>query len=127
MEVKPRESIILVNDFDGMKKWYCDVLNFQEVKIFDVDFHYANLENTAGIKLAIGLASEMGVELTDRSKNSVVLQFEVEDVKTFLEYASSHGASTVGEAMYSEKDDFWFGSFADPEGNAHWVVDPNCP
>jgi hypothetical protein len=61
MELKPRESIILVEEFDSQIKWYCDVLKFKVVKVFDVDFHYCNLENEAGIKLGIALASEMQV------------------------------------------------------------------
>ena len=127
MEVKPRETIILVEDFDAQIKWYCDVLDFKVVKVFDVEFHYCNLENSAGIKIAIGLASEMQVELQDRAKNSVFIQFEVEDVKAFLEFVDANGGVITGPAAFSEKDNFWFGSFADPEGNSHWIVDSNCP
>lgn len=127
MEVKPRETVILVDEFDSLIKWYCDVLQFKVVKVFDDEFHYCNLENDAGIKLAIGLASEMQVELHDRKHNSVILQFEVEEVKAFLEYIESNGGTIAAPAAYSEKDNFWFGSFADPEGNSHWVVDGNCP
>ena len=61
MELKPRESVILVEEFDSQIKWYCDVLKFKVVKVFDVDFHYCNLENEAGIKLGIALTSEMQV------------------------------------------------------------------
>jgi predicted enzyme related to lactoylglutathione lyase len=126
MEVRPRESIILVEDFDALVKWYCDVLDFVVKKRFD-EFHYCNIENASGIKIAIGLASEMDVELHDRKHNSIVLQFEVDDVVTFLTFVEEQGGLITGPAIYNEKDGFWFGSFADPEGNAHWVVDSQCP
>ena len=127
MELKPRESVILVEEFDSQIKWYCDVLKFKVVKVFDVDFHYCNLENEAGIKLGIALASEMQVELKDRAQNSVILQFEVVDVKVFFAHIEKNGGTITGKASYNKKDELWYGSFADPEGNSHWVVDGNCP
>ena len=127
MELKPRETVILVEDFDLMINWYCEVLGFKVTKRFEDGFHYCNLESEAGIKLGIAVASEMQIELADRSKNSVVLQFEVDEVKAFLKYISEEGGSITGEASFNPKDKFWFGSFADPEGNSFWVVDANCP
>ncbi len=126
MEVRPRESIILVEDFEAQISWYCDILDFVVKKRFD-EFHYCNIENASGIKIAIGLASEMDVELHDRKHNSIVMQFEVDAVQSFLAFIGNNGGSIVGPAILNEKDSFWFGSFADPEGNAHWVVDGNCP
>ena len=127
MELKPRETVILVEDFDLMINWYCEVLSFKVTKRFEDGFHYCNLQNEAGIKLGIAVASEMQIELADRSKNSVVLQFEVDEVKAFLKYISEEGGSITGEASFNAKDNFWFGSFADPEGNSFWVVDAHCP
>lgn len=126
MEVRPRESIILVENFDVQIAWYCEILDFEVKKRFD-EFQYCNVENASGMKLAIGLASEMEVELHDRKHNSVVLQFEVDDVRAFLTFVGSNGGTIVGPAVFNEKKGFWFGSFADPEGNAHWVVDSHCP
>ena len=127
MELNPRETVILVEDFDLMINWYCEVLGFKVTKRFEDGFHYCNLESEARIKLGIAVASEMQIELTDRSKNSVVLQFEVDEVKAFLKYISEEGGSITGEASFNAKDNFWFGSFADPEGNSFWVVDAHCP
>ena len=127
MELKPREAVILVEDFDLMINWYCEVLGFKVTKRFEDGFHYCNLESEARIKLGLALASEMQIELADRSKNSIVLQFEVDEVKAFLKYISEEGGSITGEASFNAKDNFWFGSFADPEGNSFWVVDAHCP
>ena len=69
----------------------------------------------------------MQVELHERKHNSVALQFEVEDVKACLDYVDSNGGTITSPATFSEKDNFWFASLADPEGNSHWVVDGNCP
>ena len=127
MQLRPRESVILVEDFDAMVLWYQNTLGFTVKRRFDEGFHYCNLENDAGIKFGIALASEMQVSPKDRSQNSVVLQFEVEDVQAFFEHITKHGGSVTGKASYNEEDEFWFGSFADPQGNSFWVVDGNCP
>ena len=127
MQLKPREAVILAEDFDALVQWYCDVLAFTVTKRFDDGIHYCNLENSAGIKLGIALASEMQVTLAYRLQNSVVLQFEVDDVQSFFEHITKHGGSVTGKASYNKKDEFWFGSFADPEGNPFWVIDGNCP
>lgn len=126
MEVTPRESIILVAEFEAQISWYCKVMGFSIMKRFD-EFQYCNLENASGIRLAIAVAAEMKVELRDRASNSIVLQFAVEDVRKFLEWVETNGGTIVSQVTYNEKDAFWFGSFADPEGNTHWVVDFNCP
>ena len=127
MQLRPRESVILVEDFDSMVLWYQDTLGFTVKKRFDEGFHYCNLENDAGIKFGIALASEMQVSPKDRPQNSVVLQFEVDDVQAFLQHIEGQGGSITGEASYDSNDKFWFGSFADPEGNPFWIVDGNCP
>lgn len=127
MKVKPRESILLVENFDSQITWYCDILNFHIVKNYFEQYHYCVLENEAGIKLAIGLASDMGVTLQARERNSVILQFEAEDVRVFLAFIEENNGKIIAPAIHNEEDDFWFGSFADPEGNTHWVVDGNCP
>lgn len=125
--IRPRESVILAKDFSALVAWYKDVLGFSITKLFEEDFHYCNLETQSGIKIGIADAMEMGVEPDDRSKNTVILQFEVEDVKEFFAHLDQKGCSTAFGPSFSEKDNFWFGGFKDLEGNPCWVVDKNCP
>jgi predicted enzyme related to lactoylglutathione lyase len=126
MQVYPRESIILVEQYEKQVNWYGEVMGFFVTKRFD-EIHYCNLENAAGIKIAICVASEMEVKLRDRKSNSIVLQFAVDSVQIFLQVVESNGGTIVCAPVLNEKDNFWFASFADPEGNAHWIVDKNCP
>jgi len=127
MEIRPRETVILVANFSDLVEWYRDVLGFRVLKLFEDGYHYCNLENQSGIKLGIAAAEEMGVEPGESARNTVVLQFEVEDVKVFFAHLEQHGAMITGGPSFDPKDEFWFGSFADPEGNPFWVVDVNCP
>ena len=125
--IRPRETVILSTSFSELVAWYRDVLGFTVVKLFEDGFHFCNLETTSGIKIGIASAEEMGVEPADRSKNTVVLQLEVDDVKEFFEHLKQNGASITNGPSFDKKDNFWFGGFADPEGNPFWVVDKNCP
>ena len=127
IELRPRETVILASDFAMLVAWYRDVLGFTVANLFDEDFHYCNLETSSGIKLGIGEAGEMGVEPIDRSRNTVVLQFEVDDVGTFFALLQEDGATITNGPSFDKKGEFWFGAFVDPEGNPCWVVDKNCP
>ena len=127
VEIRPRETVILATSFSTLVAWYRDVLEFTVIKLFEDGFHFCNLETTSGIKIGIAASEEMGVEPADRSKNTVVLQFEVDDVKEFFTHLEKDGAVITNGPSFDKKDNFWFGGFSDPEGNPFWVVDKNCP
>lgn len=126
-ELRPRETVILADNFDALLAWYRDVLGFRVVQQFDTNIHFANLETASGIKIGIGVAAELDVVPTDRSKNTVLLQFEVEDVEGFMASIVEAGGTIDHGPTFNEKDGFWFGAFRDLEGNPIWVVDSKCP
>ncbi|KAA3656005.1 MAG: hypothetical protein DWQ04_32375 [Chloroflexi bacterium] len=127
MKISPRESVIFAEDFQAMKAWYQDVLGFKVTLLAEEDYHYVNLENDEGVRIGIADAKEMGITPQDRSNNTVVLQFEVSDVKIFFAYLQEKGGSVTFGPSFDEKGGFWFGGFHDLEGNPFWVVDENCP
>ena len=127
IDVRPREPVLFAADFSAMVAWYRDVLGFDVVRLYADDYHYCNLESPSGIQLGIADATEMAVEPLDRRRNTVVLQFEVDDVKAFFEHLAARGGSISFGPSLDEKGGFWYGGFADPEGNPSWVVDGNCP
>ena len=127
IEIRPRETVILAADFQTLVAWYRDVLGFSVIKLFEDEYHFCNLETPSGIKIGIASAAEMGVEPTDRSTNTVVLQFEVDDVPEFFAHLEQAGGTVTFGPSFDKNDKFWFGGFTDPEGNPVWVVDKNCP
>ena len=126
-EIKPRETVILVSEFDKMVEWYKNILGFKVIKIFNQDFHYCNMKTDTGIKLGIGVLDEMGLESKPESSSSVILQIEVDDLRGFFEYLKENQVTITGGPSFDKRDKFWFGSFNDPEGNSIWVVDSSCP
>ena len=127
IEIRPRETVILASNFPALVAWYRDILGFAVVQLFEDDFHYCNLHLPSGINIGIADANEMGIAPVDRTNNSVVLQFEVDDVQAFFAYLEQEGATITGGPSLNKQDNYWFGSFSDPEGNPFWVVDKNCP
>jgi predicted enzyme related to lactoylglutathione lyase len=127
VEIRAREPVILAEDFTSLVHWYRDVLGFAVTQLFEDKFHYCNLESETGVRLGIGSAKEMRMEPADRSRNTVVLQFEVDDLKPFFLHIENQGGKIINGPSFDKNGSFWFGSFADPEGNPFWVVDKNCP
>ena len=126
-KIRPRETVILASDFQSMVAWYRDVLGFKITQLFEDDMHYCNLEHDTGIKIGIGDAGEAGVVPINRAANTVVLQFEVDDLRGFFGHLETMGATITAGPSFDTNDQFWFGSFTDPEGNPIWVVDSDCP
>ena len=126
MKLHPRESVILADDLQALVDWYQQVLGFKVKQLFEEDYHYCYLENENGIQLGIADAKEMGVNPNDRKSNTVVLQFQVADVKDFLEHVDDEGGKITFGPSLDKKDNFWYGGFSDLEGNPFWIVDENC-
>jgi predicted enzyme related to lactoylglutathione lyase len=127
MEIRSREPVVLASDFDRLVAWYRDALGFAVEKRFEDGFHYCNLRAPSGFRIGVASAEEMGVSPGDRRANTVVLQLEVDDVRGFFARLPETGASVLSGPSQDRDAGFWFGSFADPEGNPFWVVDRNCP
>lgn len=127
MDLRPRESVILADDYNAMVAWFRDVLGFEVTDVFSDEFNYTNLVNAAGVRIGVAPAAEMGVKPGERSRNTVLLQFEVDDVKALLEHVAASGGVASFGPSFDKAGGFWFGGFSDPEGNPYWVVDSNCP
>lgn len=127
MTLHPRETVILADDFKALVDWYKSVLGFKTTRLFEGEYHYCNLENESGIRLGIADAKEMGVSPGDRKTNTIILQFQVADVQGFLAHVGEKGGAVTFGPSQDKKDGFWYGGFADLEGNPCWVVDENCP
>ena len=127
IEIRPRELVILASDYSKLLAWYQEALGFQITADFTEDYKYCNLETPSGIQIGIGDAAEMGVEPIDRSTHTVIPQIEVDDVKEFFKHLEKSDATITFGPSFDENGKFWYGGFADPEGNPFWVVDLNTP
>ncbi len=127
IELRPRETVLMAENPSTLVAWYRDVLGFEVTADHEDEYHYTNLETPSGIKLGIARADEMGVKPVNRNSNTVLLQFEVDDLDVFFDRLVTAGGSVKFGPSFDEKNRFWYGGFADPEGNPCWVVDANCP
>jgi len=127
INIRPRELVILADDFTKLYTWYRDSLGFNVTKLFEDDFHYCNLETDSGIKIGIASAKEMDMVPGKRANNTVVLQIEVDDLQELYAHLKENGITDLYGPFFDKKNGFWFGGFSDIEGNPCWVVDKNCP
>lgn len=127
MILHPRETVIFANDFKKTIDWYQRVLGFKIKTLYEEDYHYCNLENETGIRIGIADSQEMSIQTHDRKNNTVILQVQVSDVKTFFNYLQDREGKITFGPSFDKKGEFWYGGFEDVEGNPWWVVDENCP
>ena len=127
MKLRQVEPVIFAENWPKLIDWYIQVLGFKTSTRVETDYHYCVLKHLGGADLGIADAKEMSVSIKDRSSNSVLLQFQVPDVKDFLTRVSEQGGSTTFGPSYEKDEQIWFGGFSDLEGNPFWVVDENCP
>ena len=52
---------------------------------------------------------------------------DADGVLTVTAKEESTGAKALFGPSFDKENNFWFGGFADPEGNPWWVVDKDCP
>ena len=91
------------------------------------NFITACLETASGIKIGITPATEVRVVEGGRSKNTVLLQLEVDDLHELLAHLRQADSVITVDPSRDKQHGFWFGGFADPEGNPIWAVDKTCP
>ena len=125
-KIRPREPVLFAEDHDALVDWYVRAMGLAVSRAHVEGYHYTNLDNADGVTLGIAVAAELGIALGPRSQNSWVLQIEVDDVRAFLADIEAAGGTVTGGPSHDQAG-FWFGSFADPEGNRWWVVDRDCP
>jgi len=127
MELRPREIVILAEDYETLVAWYRDVLGFKVIQEFTEGYHYCNLETESGIRIGIAPAQDVDVQPSNRASNTTLLQVEVDDVKALFKHLQDFGGTVTFGPTFDENGGFWFGGFEDLEGNPIWVVDSNCP
>lgn len=127
IKINPRETVILAENFNKLVNWYIDVLEFKEINRYEDDYFYSYLETDSGIKIGIADMKQMGVKNPNRRKNTTILQIEVEDVNSLFDYLKNKDCLFLFGPSFDKKDNYWYGSFTDLEGNEIWVVDKNCP
>ncbi|MEE2972433.1 MAG: VOC family protein [Planctomycetota bacterium] len=118
--LRAREMVVLARDHDLLVRWYVETLGFQVVNSYQ-ELPYANLES-GEVRLGIGSAPPAAAAID----GTVVPQIETDDVSSLLRRVHAHGGSIDGPHRDHVRG-FDFGAFRDPEGNAWWVVDADCP
>jgi predicted enzyme related to lactoylglutathione lyase len=116
--------VVLTRDYQKMVAWYRRVLQMKLDLVVDEGFDYTELKRP-GLLIGFTPARQMKAALPRRRANAVVPQLSVGDVRGFLRRVGREGGKIVFGPSQDEyrKRKYWYGAFADPEGNQIWVVD----
>ena len=123
MKLELMNAVVLAEDYEQLRDWYVDALDLTLDGEWTDKYHYAELKRDGKFVVGIATAAEMKVTPGDRKNASVVAQFNVDDVRGFLARVKEKGGDVPFGPSWEEDEKFWFGGFADPEGNLCWVVE----
>ncbi len=123
MKLQLMNAVVMAEDYEKLRDWYADTLELEIEEEWTENCHYAELVKDGRLVIGIADAKEMKVTPGDRRNHAVVAQFNVEDVKAFLTRVLEKGGAVPFGPSYDEAEGFWFGGFADIEGNPCWVVE----
>ena len=123
MKLQLMNAVVLAEDYEKLRDWYVDALDLQLKAEWQDDYHYAELVRDGRFVVGIASAAEMKVVPGDRKNSTTVPQLNVDDVRAFLARIAGKGGEVPFGPSFSEEEKFWFGGFADPEGNVFWVVE----
>ena len=124
MRLQLMNAVVLAEDYERLRDWYVQALQLDVDGEWTERYHYAELKRQGRFVVGIASAEEMKVNPHgDRTRATVVAQFNVEDVRAFLKQIEDRGGRVPFGPSFDEAEGFWFGAFADIEGNVSWVVE----
>ena len=122
MKLRLLNAVIMAEDYEKLRDWWIEVVGLELRQEWSEDYHYAELVHDGKFVVGIASASEMKCDPPTPRANAVVAQLQVGDVKAFLAQIKERGGDVPFGPSFDEKEKFWFGGFADGEGNPVWVV-----
>jgi predicted enzyme related to lactoylglutathione lyase len=123
MKLELMNAVIMAENYERLRDWWIDALDLTLDGEWTEHYHYAELVRDGNLVVGIASAEEMRVTPGDRKNAAVVAQFNVDDVKAFLDRVKEKGGDVPFGPSFDEHEKFWFGGFADIEGNLCWVVE----
>jgi predicted enzyme related to lactoylglutathione lyase len=115
--------VVLAEDYAALRDWYRDVLELDLAHEHTEGYYYAELARAGRKVVGIAMAAEMGVTPGARVGATVLGQLDVADVRGLLAHVQQRGGAVLFGPSEDESHGFWYGGFADPEGNVWWVVE----
>ena len=115
-------AYILAENFQELAEWYSKTFELDKGLEVSEDYHSSELTKNGKFVIAFADTKEMGVKPLTPRNNTVVAQFAVSDAKECLERVAANGGKVLFGPSYDETGKFYYGGFADIEGNQIWIV-----
>jgi predicted enzyme related to lactoylglutathione lyase len=123
MKLELMNAVILAEDYEKLRDWYIDTLELTVDGEWTENYHYAELVRDGKFVVGIATAEEMKTTPGDRKNATVIAQLNTDDIKGLCERVREKGGDVPFGPSFEKDEKFWFGGFADPEGNLFWVVE----
>lgn len=117
-------TVVLAKDYARTVAWYRKTFALKTRMVVTEGFDWTELERP-GLRIGFAPARQMRVKLPARRANAVVMHLTTRDVRGLMRRVAHAG----GKVLFGPSQDafkgkkYWYGAFADVEGNAIWVAD----
>ena len=126
MNINLLNPMILAENYEELVEWYIKTFDLTVKNKVDEGEECTELERAGELILGIAKANEMGVKPSTPRNNTVIIQFSVSDINELFDRIKETGGRVLFGPSLEEKGGYWYGGFADIEGNQMWVVEKNA-
>jgi predicted enzyme related to lactoylglutathione lyase len=117
--------VVLAEDYGVVRDWWVAALGLRIHREWP-ELPYCDLAIGDTVVLGVSPMGAMELQPPTPRLNTTFPQFVSDDVEALLARIVEHGGSVVFGPSYAEDGGYWYGAFADIEGNQAWVVSPEA-
>lgn len=117
--------VILAEDYEAVRDWWVTALGLEIHKEWP-ELPYADLAIEGTVVLGVSPMGAMELDPPSPRTNTTFPQFVTDDVEGLLARVVEHGGRIVFGPDHAQDGGYWYGAFADIEGNSAWVVSPEA-
>lgn len=122
MDARHLCTVVLARDYRRLVAWYRKALDMKPKLVVTEGFDWTELARP-GLRIGITPARQMKAKLATPRRNAVILHLVSKDVRGLLRRIKRHGGRVLFGPSRNTDPEYWYGAFADIEGNPVWVID----
>ena len=123
MKLKVRNTVLFAEDYSVLVEWYKRVFKLAILYENTKGYHYTELGIDGQIIVGISPAKEMDHSPNKPKNNSMVLQLEVDDLKSLLKLIENSGGEILFGPDLEKAENFLYAGAKDLEGNELWFIE----
>jgi predicted enzyme related to lactoylglutathione lyase len=114
-------TVVLAEDYELIRDWYCRIFDLEILLELDKDYHYSDLGQGEHIILGIARADEMDKVVGKKHSSYVLPQLMVAELDSVISKVQETGCKIIVGPLKDEL--YYYATIRDPEGNEIWLIE----